>query len=399
MGNDCMNSGTFGTIIKVIFPLVIIIVLVISFFLYKKYKENLLDINTFCNYIIVELLSALLLITIPVIIFKVVKITFKDDCNSSTVEKDNNDTTKKDNTNNLAKKEEIMQKIVLLKASLSMADYDSIRTELNKITDDTIKSELSRELESIKNYIDINETIEVLKTNYNLETYYNIYKKILSLDESDIKSKLQNNIVSLKKGTPLNIQSGPSLKKQGSISYYVITPSHPLTGMPLIVAMQPYSCHTSLVQNSKRYTNDEFFLLAPDVGAYNDDMLKDFKKIIDTVVASNQINSNKIIITGHSNGALSTLKLVDFFPDYFSAAVPISSTLPNFRASAYKSTAFWGICGSDESCKTTMAEYANSITSMGGIAKSSVVNGGHSDTGCAFVSKDVLEWVLTQEKK
>ena len=43
-----------------------------------------------------------------------------------------------------------------------------------------------------------------------------------------------------------------------------------------------------------------------------------------------------------------------------------------------------------------MKEYANMI---GGSAKSSVVSGGHNDSACAFVNKEVFEWAIKQEKK
>ena len=376
--NTLINIVTIGSII------VIGIILLNILSLSLKYNKRQLKLDAFYNKIIINLSLAIIVIVIPFVINN------SDSVESIPVD---NPTEKEIITFN---PEPLKNRISLLKQSLSLEEYNKIESEINNITDLMIKNDLISELGSLKYYVDLNETIENLKTSYDIEKYYNTYKEIEKINDNDIKSKLNTNIMSLNKGVPLNINSGTRSGKVSNITYYEVAPRHPLTNMPLIVVMQPYDCHASLAENSSRYTKEEFFFLTSDVGPYNDNMLKDFKKIIDSTVSKYNINRNKIIITGHSNGGLSTLKMVSFFPNYFAAAVPISSTSPEFRASSYAKTAFWGICASQESCATTMKEYASRI---GGNAHYSVVSGGHGDSGCAFLDKNVLSWALAQEIK
>lgn len=379
--NTLANIITIGSII------VVGIILLYTLSLYLKYNKRLINSNIFYNKIIINLSLAIIVVVLSIVL--------NNNLSNQSVESLSQD-NQNEKENIPFNPEPIKQKINLLKESLSLDEYNKIKNEIENITDLTIKKDLSNELESIKYYVELNETIESLKTNYNIEKYYNTYKEIEKINDNDIKGKLSNNIISLNKGKPLNINSGMKSGRTGNITYYEGVPLHPLENMPLIVVMQPYNCHIKLAENSSMYTKEEFFFLTSDVGPYNDNMLKNFKNIIDSMVSKYRINRNKIIITGHSNGGLSTLKMVSFFPNYFAASVPISSTIPDFRASAYAKTSFWGICASQESCATTMKEYASWI---GGNARSSVVPGGHGDSSCAFLERDVLEWALSQEIK
>ena len=379
--NTLINIIVIGSVI------VVGIILLNTLSLYLKYNKKNINSNVFYNKIIINLSLAIIVVVLPLVL--------NNNLSNQPVESLSQD-SQNEKENITFNPEPIKQKINLLKNSLSLDEYNNIKNEIENITDLMIKNDLLSELGSLKVYVDLNETIENLKTSYDIEKYYNTYKEIEKINDNDIKSKLNTNIMSLNKGVPLNINSGTRSGKVNNITYYEVVPRHPLTNMPLIVVMQPYDCHASLAENSSRYTKEEFFFLTSDVGPYNDNMLKDFKKIIDSTVSKYNINRNKIIITGHSNGGLSTLKMVSFFPNYFAAAVPISSTSPEFRASSYAKTAFWGICAQQESCATTMKEYASRI---GGNAHYSVVSGGHGDSGCAFLDKNVLSWALAQEIK
>ena len=77
----------------------------------------------------------------------------------------------------------------------------------------------------------------------------------------------------------------------------------------------------------------------------------------------------------------------------------ISSTIQNFSPRNYVKTAFWVICATGESCAKTMQEYSESINNSGGNAKYYTKPGGHMDTDCAFLDKEIIEWALNQEKK
>ena len=383
---NCTSSNIINMIIKIVFLLGAFVMLITLLSSYKYYRKKLLDINKFYNKVLFKLFCTILILSVPVILYKVVKPSFLFVCENE-----------KETSNNA---EKIRGEIALLKQSLSPSDYEMLKNEINEIIDEEIKKELQKELDDIEKYVTLNKTIESLKTDYKIKEYYSTYKEIEELSDNDMKNKLYTNIISLGKDKPLDVNSGYTLQSTNGISYYLGIPLHPLENMSLIVVMQPYSCHADLAINSSKYTDKEFFYIAPpSVGAYDDGTLKKFKVVIDDVVEKYKINKNKIIITGHSNGALSTLKLASFFPNYFAAAVPVSSTLPNFSGDPYVNTAFWGICGTKEACATTMQTYASRIINKGGTAKSSTYPGGHIDTGCVFLEKEVLEWALEQEKK
>ena len=386
---NCSNASIINSIIKYGSLIVTFVMALLMVVIYLKYKNGYFDKDRLYYRILIVLFIIIVILLSSILIDKKVMSPFIEQCEKDDGNNNNPEPVKKDD--NI---DQIKEDLLALKISLSQTDYDKIQNEINNINNSNIKIELQNELDSLKSFIKINTTIENLKNNYNLAEYYDTYKEIEKIVDNDMKDKLLTNITSLGKGKPLDLASGLIEQSSGRISYYVGIPNHPITDMPLIIVMQAYNCHIEFARNSSKFTDEEFFFLAPNVGPYNDDMLKSFKSIIDSVVTRYGISRSKIIITGHSNGALSTLKLVSFFPGYFSKAVPISSTIQQFSASAYRSTAFWGICGNKEACAVTMQNYANSITNIGGNAIATTVNGGHMDTACAFLDNNVLRWVF-----
>ena len=392
--NQIQTIENINNILKYV-EFAIAILLIISLIIdYINYVNNKLMVSKKIYY---KLLIALLVIVIPNGVFYVIKETNNNSCKEiiTPVEKPKEEEKNNDDVyiNN------VKDKISKLNNELNDEYYNDAIENLNNIKNEEVKNNLKEELNNLKKYLDYKNSLDKLKNNYNNQEYYDLYLEIEESENENLKKYLLNYISTLGFNMVLNIQSGIHLNKSGSISYYEGIPKHPTENMPLVIFMQANDCHLSFFRNSSAYTDQEFFFLAPDVGPYNDDLLKSFKSIIDNTILRYRINKNKIIITGHSNGALSTLKLVSFFPNYFAVAVPISSTLPNFSAKAYSNTAFWGICGTGESCATTMQEYAASINKNGGNAKSSTVRGGHNDAACAFIDKNLLKWVFAQEKK
>ena len=375
---NCENANIINKIVK-IGPLALVAFILLLLFLdYHRYKKDVMNKNEFYNKALIKIILAIVLLSVAIIGSKKVIKPFIEKCHEV---KENEDDSLK-----------IREKIVSLKKSLSKDEYERIKNEVNDIKDQTMKNELLYELEDIEKYINMNINIDNLKSNYNLAEYYDTYLEIEKISDTDIKNVLQTNILSLGKGKPLKSVAN---ERMGEL----IIPKHPIENMPLVIVMQAYDCHIDFANNSSQYTDEEFFFLAPDISAYDDGGLRKYKTVIDEVVEKYKINKNRIIVSGHSNGCLATFKLVDFFPDLFAAAVPISYHPNGFSASAYRSTAFWGICGTGETCKSTMTNFANSINRNGGNAKATTVDGGHMATACTFLEKDVLDWAFSQEKK
>ena len=382
---NCDNVNIVNTIIKISFFVFAFITLMTIFFNYQKYKNNNYEKEDFYKKIFIKVLLIVLFILIPIIIDKTLLTPYKVEC---------------------IKEEEIKEKesiikneLITLKESLLQSDYEKIENEINGIDDFIIQNVLRNELASIYKYVKLTSNIELLKVDYNLKDYYNLYKEIEKITDNNIKTKLINNINSLGKGKPLDVTSGFNIKRSGDIAYYEGIPLHPIENMPLVIVMQAYNCHVDFGKNQSKYIDEEFFFLAPDVGMHNDNLLKEFKTLIDEIVTKYKINKNKIIITGHSNGARSTLKLVSFYPGYFSAVVPVGAHPSISKSDDHLKTSFYGICGTGETCKETMKNFIESITRRGGNAKYFIPEGDHMDTGCSFLNRDVLNWVFAQEKK
>lgn len=382
---SCENADIINKIVKIAPLALVAFILLLLFLDYYKYKKDSMNKNEFYNKALIKLVLAIVILSLSAIGSKKIIKPFIEKC--------------QEKEENKVDADKIKQELNDLKKSLSKGEYERIKKEVNDINDQEIKDELLYELEFIENYVNMNDRVENLKNNYNLAEYYDTFIEIEKISDTDIKNALQTNILSLGKGKPLSVKKAFTSNTKENITYNLGIPAHPVENMPLVIVMQAYDCHADFAVNSSNYTDEEFFFLAPKISAYDDGKLKNFKIIIDEVVEKYKINKKRIIISGHSNGCLETFKLVSFFPDLFAAAVPISYHPNGFNASSFRTTAFWGICGTGETCTSTMENFANKINSSGGNAKATSVPGGHGDAGCSFLNREVLDWAFSQEKK
>ncbi len=409
---DCNNINVLNKIVYIVFFVAIIVVLVFLILNIMKYKKEQIDKKDLYKKIIIKLLAVIILLIVPALFERIIVNPYNTSCEKEEKERQEKEKEKeleekereKREKEKLEKEKELQEKIDAinkeidaLEESLSQSDLDKIKNEMLEITDTNSQNIIYNRLLNFDEYVKINTTIESLKVKYNHAEYYNAYKAIEKISNEKIKAKLFTKISELGRGKPLNVSKQILSDTEYNIFYQVGIPEHPTENMPLIIFMQPYSCHMDLGKNSSRYTDEEFFFIAPDVGSSNDDLLRKFKLIIDSVVEEYKINKNKIIITGHSNGARSAMKLVSFYPDFFAAVVPTGAH-PSLPKESIGITSFYGICGDGESCAETMREFVEITNYHGGNARCTIVHGDHDSSSCGFVRTEVLDWVFAQEK-
>ena len=122
-----------------------------------------------------------------------------------------------------------------------------------------------------------------------------------------------------------------------TMKYWLFVPDNATINMPLIVYLhgmgQIDKIHElenvgPMLTMDSIYGNDfPFLLLYPNtpVRSWTADPIPDtLKSLIDHVAAAHQVDTNRIVITGHSMGAVGTWNMLSRHGDYFSAAVPIS---------------------------------------------------------------------------
>ena len=121
------------------------------------------------------------------------------------------------------------------------------------------------------------------------------------------------------------------------------------------------------------------------------------KELIDDTVSKYNINPNKIIITGHSLGGNGVYHMVAKYPNFFSAAVPVSGC-PYDNASSYTSTPIRSYIGSQEDkYRSCNVNKVTEINNAGGhIEFIEVPNASHSSVVNIYKDSEVINWMLKQ---
>ena len=126
-------------------------------------------------------------------------------------------------------------------------------------------------------------------------------------------------------------------------------------------------------------------------------------ELIDYTVESCHIDREKIIITGHSRGAIGTWNLISLHGDYFSAAVPMScdcgDRIINYEEAAEVPVrAFVGYQGDlDKKYCPAMNYMCYEINQHGGSAELTVFWEYYHDATCNLAfTPELFEWMLSQ---
>lgn len=124
------------------------------------------------------------------------------------------------------------------------------------------------------------------------------------------------------------------------------------------------------------------------------------KELIDSVVREYNVDTNHIIITGHSLGGNGTWNMVAKYPNFFSAAVPISGCPSSSQNALYVNIPIRSYVGASESsyigCNTNNV---TAINNMGGNVELIKVPSPYDSHGAViniYGDAEVINWMLKQ---
>ncbi len=153
-------------------------------------------------------------------------------------------------------------------------------------------------------------------------------------------------------------------------------------------------------------------VIMPHITNFND--LEILKALTDSVVEEYNCDTNKISISGHSYGGITTYNMISAYPDYFSCALPISGTSYNkITDEAFSHMKVWAFGGTSEggsgNCSSSVGKQAvQTVNSLGGEAIFTDIHGGHSDANRDVYNQEhespdgeminPIEWAFRQEK-
>ncbi len=126
------------------------------------------------------------------------------------------------------------------------------------------------------------------------------------------------------------------------------------------------------------------------------------KGLIDHVAETYNVDRDRIVISGHSRGAIGTWNMVSLYGDFFSAAVPIScGTGKALDMDNMVKVPVWGFAGTGEAAEQEymgrMKNLIQRITEAGGPAQLTVLEGAtHGETSSLPFTKETFEWMLSQ---
>ena len=200
------------------------------------------------------------------------------------------------------------------------------------------------------------------------------------------------------------------------LNYYVHIPENAVVNMPLIVYLhgdgdvdKPHTLpERGLMKYAKRVYGEEypFLILEPNTRVkswINGNIPELLIGLIDRVTERYSVNIDKVILTGHSRGAIGVWDLISTYPEYFSAAVPVSSPhgaghIDYAKAAGVPVWTFAGNIGDAErKYHQYLEQNVDQISICGGFGKFTVLKGcEHSETRGAAYVEETFEWMLAQ---
>lgn len=157
----------------------------------------------------------------------------------------------------------------------------------------------------------------------------------------------------------------------------------------------------------KKYTATKFIFIAPVTKEYSwtsGTIPQSLKGLIDKTVQDYHIDTNRIYIIGFSRGAIGTWNMINKYPKFFKAAVPVSCCPPTQSDSAAENSSYTNIkaiSGNKESDEITynncMNQFVNKINNFGGNAEKITYNGEtHYTISTAIDYDSLFDWILKQ---
>lgn len=192
--------------------------------------------------------------------------------------------------------------------------------------------------------------------------------------------------------------------------YWINVPQDATSGMPLIVFLHGDGevNNPNAVKNLKQVQyakgSKKFIFIAPVTKTTDwrsDHIQIALKGLIDKTVQDYKIDTKRIYVWGFSRGAIGTWHIVNRYPNFFAAAVPVSCCGNGTTASNFKSTKIYAVVGSLETnYKSCMHTLVDNINAAGGSALYWAVAGqDHGTITANFPYTEVIDnWLLKQHR-
>ena len=195
------------------------------------------------------------------------------------------------------------------------------------------------------------------------------------------------------------------------LDYYLFVPEDAVKDMPLVIFLHGDGevNNVSILENfgliarAREIYGDKFHFIAisPCTREYswiNDRIPETLKGLIDTIVIECDIDPGRIIITGHSRGAIGTWHMVNLYGDYFSAAVPVSC---GYAAKLNNDTMSYvpirAMVGSLEGYVREMQSLSDRINQSGGNVEFIIIEDcSHGESSIKAFTIDTFTWMLEQ---
>jgi len=199
------------------------------------------------------------------------------------------------------------------------------------------------------------------------------------------------------------------------LDYWLTVPEGAVEGMPLLVFLHGdgnRAMPETLENNPLALAVEElygreapFILLMPNTRLWSwtaGSIPQTLLGLIDKVASDCAVDTSRVIIAGHSRGAIGTWYYISAYPERFSAAVPISCGCDEaLDYEAMSAVPVWGFSGNIGQDGThylpAMNSIAANINAAGGSARIDVLYGcDHAAAEAAVWTKEVFEWLLSQ---
>ena len=200
------------------------------------------------------------------------------------------------------------------------------------------------------------------------------------------------------------------------LEYYLHIPEGAAEGLPLIIFLhgdgevgntEGLACY-GLMKKAREIYGEEFPFIAitpctRTISWVQDSIQGTLTELIAQVAEHCLVDTEKIIITGHSRGAIGVWNLISLYGGYFSAAVPVSCNNGD-RILDYETAAqvpVWAIVGGmgdlDEKYIPSMGWMCDQLTAAGGEAKFTILwDNYHNETCENAFTEEVFAWMLAQ---
>lgn len=202
------------------------------------------------------------------------------------------------------------------------------------------------------------------------------------------------------------------------LNYYIHIPSDAVIGMPLVVYLHgdgevddPYSLPERGISSfAKGIYGDSFpfILLEPNtrIDSWTSGNIPELLfELIEYIAERCCVNMDKIILTGHSRGAIGVWDMISIYGGYFSAAVPVSSPhqkghIDYIKAAEVPVWTFAGNIGETERWyHQYLAQNVDIINGCDGYGKFTILYGcNHGEAKYAAYVKETFDWMLAQQR-